>query len=221
VDLFQVATPRPAGIVLKSGLTERDALDAFRRHDTTWMRRRWRRRLCSIARVLVPYHVFHVTLTDGTRRQGGHFGVDAVCGSLDPHRFEDVLDTTTVDAADQRNCVPPSLTADEAWVLLEDKLRRVIFQTGFFRLRDPKFVPEGLPWTLHLPYWVGFYAHGRFVRVEVFDALRRSFEGAKARALVEKWLAEEKNDRDISPRPAPAPSLPSTLPYPHECRADR
>jgi hypothetical protein len=207
--------------VLNSGVGEADALEAFTRHDRSWVRRRWRGRLRSIAHILVPYHAFQVAVSDRGRRQSGCFAVDAVSGSLDPLRLDEVLETTTLDAIHLRKCVPVSLTPDEAWPILADKLRRVIFQTGFFRLANPTVLTEGSPTILHQPYWVGFDADGPFVRVEIFDAVRRSFEGAKARTLVEHWLVKDGDSDGFTPRRAPSPSLPSTLRCSHESRADR
>jgi hypothetical protein len=65
---------------------------------------------------------------------------------------------------------------------------RVVFQQGFFKLREPKLeiVPESP--DLHLPYWLGFYGN-KVLRCRVMDAVRRRIEGAKASAFFEEWLA--------------------------------
>jgi hypothetical protein len=42
---------------------------------------------------------------------------------------------------------------------------------------------------LFVPYWLGFRGSDRNARVAVIDAVRRKFEGAKVRRLVENWLS--------------------------------
>src|SRR5207253_6068746 len=57
--------------------------------------------------------------------------------------------------------------------------RSMIFQKGFFRIRDLRICAEPVPLDLHVPYWIGFYDAGKSVRLRVLDAVRRRFEGAK------------------------------------------
>src|SRR3989442_1026677 len=83
----------------------------------------------------------------------------------------------------------PLLPEAQAQELLAEKLRRMIFQKGFFRIRDLRIRAEPVPLDLHVPYWIGFYDAGKSVRLRVLDAVRRRFEGAKARAFFETWLA--------------------------------
>ena len=116
--------------------------------------------------------------------------MDAVGGTLDPYRFERDPPDLSFQLSESHNVLTPRLEPEAAWPILVDKLRRAVFQTGFFRLRSPRFSVENEPLTLHFPYWVGFYADGPFVRVGVLDAVRQRFEGAKARALFETWLAD-------------------------------
>ena len=201
MDLFSLDTSSAAvRVSLKSELTEHQAIDAFRRHDSAWVRRVLRPRLRSVARVFVPYYLFHVHIADGRQRQTGLFALDAVRGTLDPYRFDRNLDTLSVEPVQSRNCLAAMLEMETAWPILVDKLRRVVFQTGFMRIRNPRFSMEGEPLNLHLPYWVGFYADGPFVRLEVLDAVRHCFEGAKARALFETWLTDFDGPVDGSSR---------------------
>jgi len=46
--------------------------------------------------------------------------------------------------------------------------------------------------SLHIPYWLGFRGSNNHVRIAVIDAIRRRFEGAKMRRLVETWLLSNK-----------------------------
>ncbi len=88
-----------------------------------------------------------------------------------------------------RNYLPPGLTEEDAETLLREKALRVIFQRGFFKLRESRLEIVGQPVKLHMPYWLGFYDGRGEVRCRVMDAVRRQFEGAKASALFEQWLA--------------------------------
>jgi hypothetical protein len=191
MDLLSLGASNVASFVgLTSTLTEHEAIDAFRRHDAGWVRRVRRPRLRSVACVFVPYYCFHVTIADGVHHQTELFAVDAVRGTLDPYHFEGSLNTLGIEPIQSRNSLTATLEIEAAWPILVDKLRRLVFQTGFLRIRDPRFGVEREPLTLHLPYWVGFYEDGPLVRLQVLDAVRQRFEGAKARALFENWLTD-------------------------------
>lgn len=173
---------------LRSRLTPEQASAALTRRDAGWFGRFRRSRLRSTAQVFVPYHLFRVEIADGRRHQSSHFAIDAVNGTLDVYRFEQGLADLDLVPLHSANRLDAALDARSAWPLLEDRLQRVLFQTGFFRLRNFRVSgePEGI--DLHVPYWVGFYENGPRVRLQVLDAIRGRFEGAKARALVESWL---------------------------------
>lgn len=83
----------------------------------------------------------------------------------------------------------PALTEAKSEELLREKVLRVIFQQGFFKLRAVQLEIERLPDEIYLPYWLGFYGSGDNLHCRVMDAVRRRVEGAKASALFEDWLA--------------------------------
>jgi hypothetical protein len=87
-----------------------------------------------------------------------------------------------------RNRPEPALDEAAGRRRLEDMLRRLVFQSGFFRVRDLDFSLERVPPDLHVPYWIGLYGTTGVRRLRVLDAVRRRFEGGKARALFEGWL---------------------------------
>jgi hypothetical protein len=68
-------------------------------------------------------------------------------------------------------------------------VQRVLFTTGFFRMRKLQISAEALPGEICVPYWVGFRGRGRLARLSVLDAVRRSVEGARVKFLLENWLA--------------------------------
>jgi hypothetical protein len=86
------------------------------------------------------------------------------------------------------NALPPLIDEGRSLLLLEDKVRRAVFQAGFFRVRGLEVRPRRLPEDVHIPYWLGFYGDGERARLRVMDAVRRQMEGAKARALFEDWI---------------------------------
>jgi hypothetical protein len=88
-----------------------------------------------------------------------------------------------------RNCPPAQLDEARACNLVVEKFRRVLFNHGFFRLGKLHISAAALPGDLHVPYWVGFRGHSSRVHLEIMDAVRRRYEGAKVRKLLESWLA--------------------------------
>ena len=90
---------------------------------------------------------------------------------------------------DSRNCLAPALPEERAVELLREKVLRIVFQQGFFKLRELRLDITREPCEIYLPYWLGFYGDERTVRCRVLDAVRRRIEGAKASAFFEQWLA--------------------------------
>ena len=147
------------------------------------------RPLRSIAEVYVPFHLYRVEVHNRARSWTSWFALDAVTGSLDPYQFERPPAAADLIEVETRNRPEPTLPESEVARLLRDKLRRVVFQTGFFRVRGLRFDVRRVPPDLHVPYWLGFYGAGEAARLRVLDGVRRRVEGGKARALFEGWLA--------------------------------
>jgi hypothetical protein len=151
----------------------------------------WRLRsgpLQRIAKVYVPFFLYRVQYEIGRATQTRFFAIDAVDGSLDLFEFPRVPGDAELLALETRNSMPPALPATHAEELLRDKVLRVVFQQGFFKLRKPQLEAIRQPIDLHLPYWLAFYGK-ESVRCRVMDAVRRRIEGAKASAFFEEWLA--------------------------------
>jgi hypothetical protein len=115
--------------------------------------------------------------------------MEVVDGSLDLFEFPQLPSRQQLVTMDKRNCVEPSLSVGAADDLLREKALRIIFQQGFFKVREASLHFSRKPDIVHLPYWLGFYASGGIVRCRVMDAVRRRVEGAKASAFFEQWLA--------------------------------
>ena len=145
-------------------------------------------RLQRIASIHVPFFLYRVHYEMGGAAQTRLFAMDAVDGSLDLFEFPQVPTDSDVLALETRNLLHRMLSAANAEKILHDKVLRVIFQQGFFKLREPKLDIVRQPIELHLPYWLAFYGR-QTVRCRVMDATRRRIEGAKASAFFEQWLA--------------------------------
>jgi hypothetical protein len=145
-------------------------------------------RLQRIAEVYVPFHLYHVDYTLGREHQSRLFAIDAVDGSLDLFEFPAVPNQSDLLEIKTRNALPVNLNDEQEQELLREKVLRVIFQQGFFKLRDANLTIERIPLDLHLAYWLAFYGKST-ARCRVLDATRNRIEGAKASALFESWLA--------------------------------
>lgn len=173
--------------VLKPNVTQEEALRVFSSADLSGLY--WRIRngpLRRIADVYVPYFLFRVKCGNARTRL---FAMDAVDGSLDLFEFPRVPEEGEFQVARDRNRLNASLSEQQAADLLRDKALRVIFQQGFFQLRNAHLEISLVPTELHLPYWLGFYGRECLARCRVMDAVRRRIEGAKASAFFEHWLA--------------------------------
>jgi hypothetical protein len=174
---------------LRPNVTQQEALRKFSGAGLSTFY--WRMRcgpLRRIADIYVPYRLYRVQYNIGKAAHSTLFAMDAVRGSLDLFTFPRVPPEHDLVSIRTRNYIAPSLQPTSAEALLRQKILRVIFQRGFFKLRHLKLeiAPESL--ELHVPYWLGFYGNAN-LRCRVMDAVRRRIEGAKASAFFEAWLA--------------------------------
>ena len=144
--------------------------------------------LQSVADVYLPYRLYWVEILNGARPYTGWFALEAVSGLLDLYQFDHLPDAKELMELRTRNRLQPALEEEVALRLLKDKLRRIVFRLGFFRVRNLEIRAEPVLSDLYIPYWVGFYGRGTSARLRVLDAVRRQFEGGKARALLASWL---------------------------------
>ena len=144
--------------------------------------------LRSMADVYVPYRVNRVEITSGGITRTRFLAFDASFGLLDPYELGSVPDAAQTSSVNTRNAAP--ILVDEALAvrLLEDKVRRMVFSEGFFRLRNMAIRIEPLAAIVHVPNWVGFYGWGECASIQVIDAVRRTREGAKMRHALRRWL---------------------------------
>jgi hypothetical protein len=172
---------------LKPNVTQEEAVRAFSGAGVSAFY--WRMRsgpLRRIADAYVPYFLYRVKYAGAPARL---FAIDAVDGSLDLFEFSKIPVERELLPLDGRNRLPATLTEERAAELLRDKVLRVIFQQGFFKIRNARIEITPVRCELHLPYWLGFHERGGAVHCRVMDAVRRRIEGAKASAFFEHWLA--------------------------------
>ena len=141
-----------------------------------------------LADAYVPFSVFTVRYLVLKATVKRVFALDAVNGSLDLFEFTGAPEAQQLVALETRNAVPTFLSESRAKELLADKVLRLIFQQGFFRLREPKLEILSTGKLIYVPYWLGFYGDSS-AHCRALDAVRRRFEGAKASAFFEEWLA--------------------------------
>jgi hypothetical protein len=174
---------------LKPNVTEEEAVRTFSAPGLSSLY--WRMRcgpLQKIAGAYVPFRLYRVRYELGAP-QTRLFALDAVDGSLDLFEFPRIPDERELLSFDGRNRLVPALSDERAVALLREKVLRIIFQQGFFKLRKPRLDIKHESCEIYLPYWLGFYGGGETVRCRVMDAVRRRIEGAKASAFFEQWLA--------------------------------
>jgi hypothetical protein len=174
---------------LKSNVTQSAALQKFSTPGPATLLRTLRLGpLQRIAEVYVPFHLYHVNYDLGREHQSRLFAIDAVEGSLDLFEFPAAPKQDELLQIETKNALPVSLSDVAAEDLLREKVLRVIFQQGFFKLRDANLTILRVPLDLHLAYWLAFHGTNT-ARCRVLDATRNRIEGAKASALFESWLS--------------------------------
>jgi hypothetical protein len=176
--------------ILRPNLTREAALRTLQARGPMGLIRRWARGpLRRLADVYVPFCLFRVEIDSGGRTQTRCFAFDSAFGVLDPYEFSRVsgdFETVTVRT---RNALPATLDETAAAQNLTDKVRRLLYSQGFFRLRGMTIRVESSGETVHIPYWVGFYGSGQRASLCVLDAVRRRTEGEKIRDALTRWLS--------------------------------
>ena len=175
---------------LRPNVTREQAIQAFTATGVASVY--WKLRIGTLQRIAdayIPFRIYKVHYSAGGGRHMHHFALDAVDGSLDLFEFAKPPGEAETIAVATRNHPPALLTEVLSENLLRDKVLRLIFQRGFFKVSDVQLETEQLPGEIHLPYWLGFYGTSEDLRCRVMDAVRRRIEGARASALFEHWLA--------------------------------
>jgi hypothetical protein len=142
----------------------------------------------SVAEFFIPFRLFQIEILNSGKRDRRVLGLDVVTGSLDLYHFDQLPGPGEVVVFETRNCPLGLLDDARALELVIAKVRRVLFTTGFFRMRNLEISAEPIAGEICIPYWVGFRGRGTQARFVVMDAVRRRIEGAKVRTLLKTWL---------------------------------
>jgi hypothetical protein len=145
--------------------------------------------LRSTAEVYVPFRIFRVKIDNGNGRQEKLLAIDILCGAFDLYALEDVPSPDRMIRVGSRNRPAPMLDDQRARDLLIERVRRLVYRQGFFRIRGLRIEAELVNRELHIPYWVGFFGFGERAHLSVLDGVRRRMEGAKVRHFLREWLA--------------------------------
>src|SRR3981189_3001455 len=122
---------------LKPNVTQQEAFRTFSGASLSTLY--WRMRsgpLRRIADVYVPYWLYRVQYNMGRAAHKTLFAIDAVNGSLDLFTFPRIPDAKDFISVHTKNYVTPSLPGLVGGAFLRQKVRQVIFQQGFFKVRD-------------------------------------------------------------------------------------
>jgi hypothetical protein len=175
---------------LKANMTREEAVRQFRA--SGWLGL-WRHALSGPLRVTadfyIPFRLFQVEILNNDKRERRILGLDVAAGTLDPYQFPQLPGPAETVSIETRNCVSPLISDEAARELLLEKVRRLIFSLGFFRIRELGIRAQPIPGEIYVPYWVGFRDRRGRARISVWDAVRRRPEGAKVRSLLEEWIS--------------------------------
>ena len=173
---------------LRPNVTPEEAMEQFSSGVLDVLRKTAFGPLRSVADFYIPFRIFQIEILNGNKRDLRIYGQDAVNGSLDIYNFEQLPDEREVRYLETRNCAEPLLGETEAEKIVIGKVQRLLFSTGFFRVRNLQITAEPGAGEIYVPYWVGFRGRGTRARLAVIDAVRRRPEGAKVRHLLRAWL---------------------------------
>jgi len=176
---------------LKPNVTREEAIRHFSSGMVNGAAKLIRGPVRSLAELYIPYRLFQVKIRSAGREQNKAFALDAVRGVLDLYRLPALTADDQFLTLQTRNVLPVGLDAVQAEERLIEKVRRMIFTQGFFRVRDLKIEAIALPGEICVPYWVCFRGSSERVHLAVLDAVRRRPEGAKVRRLLEAWLRSD------------------------------
>jgi hypothetical protein len=173
---------------LRPNVSREEALQQFSGGTLAFLRETAFGPLHAVADFYIPFQLFRVEISNSGKRHQEILGIDGINGSLDPYRFEQLPAADEILCLETRNTPPALLDPESARQLVVTKVQRVLFTTGFFRMRALHISAEPLPGEICVPYWVGFRGKGRVARFSVLDAVRRQVEGSRVKVLLQNWL---------------------------------
>lgn len=177
---------------LKSRVNREQALHLLSSSGMSGVLRRWLTGdLVLLADIYIPYRLYKVACEDPKSQSAHFYAIDALSGLLDPYQFSEVPMQSEFVGIETQNLMPPSLDEGRTRELAIEKVRRVIFSRGFFRLAHSRITAELIQPELYIPYWAGFYGSKQDLGIMVLDAVRRTIEGRKVSHAIKAWLLDE------------------------------
>jgi hypothetical protein len=137
----------------------------------------------------LPCYLFKVVVQNAGLRQEPYLAIDAMTGELDLRKFDQPPDQEEYDEAESEQSGPFRLDEADALAILQEHVRRMVYQQGFFRIRDLSITGKLID-RFYILYHVAFYVRKDRARMEVIDSVRGQFEGAKLRDLIQDWFRE-------------------------------
>ena len=135
----------------------------------------------------IPYRFFRMTWSDGRSSNDAFIAADAGAGKLDLIQFDRLPEEGACMAVDTAMVAEERVYEEEAYRLVREGMMRSIFMKGFFKLSRVNVEIE-LAASAHILYWVGVYERNERAHLEIINALRGRFEGAKLREIVTEWF---------------------------------
>jgi hypothetical protein len=173
---------------LRPNVTREEAMGQFSRGGLGLFRQSVYGPLRSVAEFYIPFRIFQVEIVNRGKLDRRIIALDAVTGTLDPYFLDQLPDAGDIICLDTRNALDALLDSEKARQMAVTKVQRLLFTTGFFKMRDLRIAVEPVPGEICVPYWVGFRGRGSLARFTVLDAVRRREEGARVWRLLQNWL---------------------------------
>jgi hypothetical protein len=145
----------------------------------------------------IPYYLFSVEVQNAGKTSTQLLAIDAVTGELDLYSFDSVPTETDLMEVETIQFGQTALSEKAAFALLQEKVQRSVYLQGFFQINNLSITGKIIQ-PCYLPYWVGLYEQKKRANVEVIDAVRGRFEGAKVRELVLDWFQREATRRQAN-----------------------
>ncbi|MEP7340480.1 MAG: hypothetical protein ABI977_22300 [Acidobacteriota bacterium] len=143
----------------------------------------------------LPCWLFKVTVQNAGMQQDQYLAIDAMTGELDLRQLDQPPGEEEYDEVESDQFGATRLDEAEALAILQERVRRMVYQQGFFRLADLSITGK-LVDRFYILYHVAFYVRKNRARLEVIDSLRGQFEGAKLRDLIENWASETAQQKE-------------------------
>jgi hypothetical protein len=136
----------------------------------------------------LPYYLFLVRTENRRKVIDSLYGIDAISGLLDPFQFDRPASPDFRREVETGYSLPLRIGPQEAFQSLEQRMRRLVYMQSIFMASGWKLSGD-LVESFYMPYWVGVYERGERAHLEVIDAVRGRFEGAKVREIIVSWFA--------------------------------